>query len=242
MKRALNISCCVAAILTLAACEKRRHVEEFYYPWRQLGTPTVYQYQPTDTADTLAAPYYVLLQQLKTDTATFLLRTRYSNQFYQVNLQREEMLREGALLNDLRLFTFTPEGRQQSLPAVIEHGNVFPFFVKDTAGIFLSRMYWELPDQKGHKQTLIRNRRYLHDTTFDFKGRKIPAIVMEVREVTDDDNQQGVLEIELKGTETYARGLGLVAYTLTDNNGILKQSYQLTDTLSLKTFSRMAGQ
>ncbi len=223
--------------LLFTACSKR-NVQDYYYPFDKLDKPQVYEYR-SPNPDSSMQPYYVLLQTHVTDTAKYLIRTRFDASYQQVNLTREMIVSDGVLLQDLQLFPFDPKtGKQVSFPAKVEAGNVFPFYIRDTTGIFLSRMSWNVPSDSVHVQTLIRNRRFLRDTTFLFKDRTYQAVVFEIRELSDDDNSKGHLEVEVNGIEVYARELGLVYYRLKTLDGRLLQEYQLVNATDYEIFKK----
>ena len=92
-------------------------------------------------------------------------------------------------------------------------GNVFPFKVSEGGGIFLYKTSFSLPDQPDVTTTLIKNRRYVGDTSYMFKDKKRACIAFEVKELVEiDDQKAGGIEPQWEGKEIYAENIGLIFY------------------------------
>ena len=83
--------------------------------------------------------------------------------------------------------------------------------MSDSSGVFLYKIRWEPPQDSGAVITLIKNRRYLKDTVVNVLGEEREAVVFDVQELLEYD-QNGVFEQRYGGQEVYARGIGLVYY------------------------------
>jgi len=129
------------------------------------------------------------------------------------------------LLEELFLYQSDSTDKQTRIPVEIVAGNNFPFEVQDSLGIFLYNIQWFSPADSS-TNTLIRNRRYLGRTTYEFEGKEYAAIEFGVRELIENE-QEGFLKIELKGKEIYAQGLGLVYTHKEAIDSGFEQTYQL---------------
>jgi hypothetical protein len=169
----------------------------------------VYEYHSVNN-DTLA-PEYWYYRSLRTDSAVYLVGTRYdAATLTPRQLVREEMVFNGMVVNDLLLYETDSTGRQQPIQAQIIAGNIFPFEVRDSGGIFLYKATWQSPAQQA-TYTLVKNRRYAGDTTFIFQNKTYDAVVFELKELVEQ-RQEGSLEQQYSSVEWYAKGLGLVYF------------------------------
>jgi hypothetical protein len=194
----------------LSACQSdTRHIRDYYFPLKQLTEGLVYEYQSVNN-DSLA-PEYWYFRSFVLDSGIYLTGTSYSPDFTPQQLVREEMVSNGMILQDLYLYDSDSTDFQQQVAAQIIAGNVFPFEVRDSGGIFLYKVSWQLPSEPGATTTLIKNRRYAGDTTFVFQDKRYDCVVFEVRELLEYD-LNGRFEQEFSSVEWYAKGLGLVYY------------------------------
>jgi hypothetical protein len=201
----------VSAFL-LVSCKSdgdRRDIRDYYFPVKELTDGLVYEYRPV--GNDAMAPAYWYYRSLIFEDSVFLTGTYYEYNLLPLQFTREEMVSNGMLLEEMYLYEQDSTGKQVRTEVDIVAGNVFPFEVRDPGGIFLYRVEWESPLDPGARTTLIKNRRYLGDTTFIYKEKTYDAVRFEVRELLEYD-KEGVFEKEYAGTEIYAEGLGLVYY------------------------------
>lgn len=197
------------AVMGLLACrnDAPRDIRNYYFPLKQLTQGLVYEYRAADTL----TPAYWYYRSILGQEGNFLTATYYEQELEPLQTAREEMVTNGILLRDLRLHTPGNAGVSQTTPVKIEHGNVFPFYVTDSLGVFLYKVSWT--DEEGQQITLTRNRRFSGDTSFHFEGRTWPGVVFSLMESIELDHpQQGYFEQQLQGKEGYAKGLGLFFY------------------------------
>ena len=186
----------------------KRDIRDFYYPLKSLKDGMVYEYRAVQP-DSLA-PYYWYYRTHQQDEQVFLTGTYYEVDLIPKQFTREELVNNGMLLNELNLYrTDTLTGKQTPYAANIVAPNTFPFYVSNPGGIFLYHISWQEPTDSATTTTLIKNRRYLGDTTFVFGSNHYDCIAFEVRELVEVANE-GVLEQEFSGVEFYAKGIGLV--------------------------------
>ncbi len=228
---------CTSMLSCTSDKNDKRNIKSFYYPVEALKNPLVYEYRPV-VNDTLGLQYYYF-QTLETDTATYFTSNIY-NQFFEVEqFSIEEVVSNGMLQKDYFLYTFDTSGIQTRIPAEIEYNNSFPFEVKDSSGVFLQKMTFTLNEDPLHTTTLIRNRRYIGDQTFTYKGKEYEAITFGLREIIDDF-YNGHLETETSGIEVYAKGLGLVYFKKIISENLILE-YELSDTYTMEELERKAN-
>jgi hypothetical protein len=158
------------------------------------------------------APYYLYFTTLVQDGKTNFTTAYYDAKFQTQSVSIEEMLGNGMILRKLSLYQTDPTtGKSLGMEAKINNGAVFPFEVTDSLGVFVYNITLHAdPKDTSHITNIIRNRRYIKDTTYTYQNKQYDAIVVQVRQVQDDDHK-GHLEAETSATEIYAKGLGLVS-------------------------------
>ena len=86
-----------------------------------------------------------------------------------------------------------------------------------------------MPSHPKVETTLIKNRRFMGDTTFVYQGQTHESILFEVRELFErDDQEEGYFEQEFSGIEIYAKDIGLVYYRKEITSELIIE-YQLVD-------------
>ncbi len=202
-----------------------KNIRDYYFPLQKLTDGLVYEYHSVNL-DTLA-PDYWYYRSVETDSALYLTSTHYDPAtLTPMQLLREEEVSNGMLVNSLYLFENDTTGKQQQIEAEIIAGSIFPFEVRDSGGIFLFKTTWQSPAQQA-TYTLVKNRRYIGDTTFVFNTRSYDAVVFEVKELMEQ-RQEGVFEQQYASVEWYAKDLGLV-YFRKDISPTFVLEYRLAD-------------
>lgn len=226
-----------------AACtHARRDIRAFYFPIENLAEGRVYDYAPVGT-DTIP-PDYWYFRALSQDGAQYLLATYYDGNFEVGQLTLEKFTASGARAEDYFLYVPDSAGQRSiRIDTKLESPDVFPFSVQDSAGVFLFSLNFHPPGDSATTIYLIRNRRYLGDgPDFEFKGKKHPTIRFSLREAVGN-SAEGDAEVESRGEEWYAKGLGLVYYRkVTGTSGKMRQEFRLRDTFSMRELERRAGQ
>ena len=200
-------------MMSIMACgpNGQKDIRDYYFPLKKLTEGLVYEYRSVGQ-DSLS-PVFWYYRSFIQDEGVFLTGTYYEYDLNPLQLVKEELVSNGMLLDDLFLYMPDSTGRQQRLDVEVLAGNAFPFTVSDSSGIFLYKVRFEDPNEKGHTTTLIKNRRYLGETTYTFQGKEYQAIRFEVRELIEDNSlTEGGIEPQFDGEEIYAKGLGLVYY------------------------------
>ena len=224
------------AFFLLTGCrqDRKRDIRDYYFPLNSLSEGMVYEYEAV-YPDSLA-PYYWYYRSVPADQQMFLTGTYYEVDLIPRQLIREEMVGNGMLLEELSLFHTDSLGKQQPNPVKILAGNTFPFYVSLPGGVFLYRIEWQDPSDSSTTTTLIKNRRYLGDTTFLYKNKEYDCVAFEVKELVEVENE-GVLEQQFAGVEFYAKGVGLV-YVRKQVSEQLSFAYALTDRYPMDTLEQ----
>lgn len=233
-----------ATLLSFSTCgpTSGRDIRDYYFPFRQLTEGLVYEYTAIDS-NTLEAHDYWYYRSFIQDTAMFLTVNFYNAQFLPERFSREELVSGGIVLNELFLYEADTTGRQQRTAATIESANVFPFYIDpDAPEIYLYKVRFRLPSQPASANTtLIINRQFARDTTFQLDGTDYPAIQFDLRGVVEiRDTSAGGIEPTFTGGEIYAEGIGLVEYWR--SFGEQKRHYRLADRYPMTTFEEKAAQ
>ncbi|MCB0640778.1 MAG: hypothetical protein KDC44_04025 [Phaeodactylibacter sp.] len=223
-------------LVAFAACRTdsgKRSIANYYFPYDPNAEGVVYEY--TSALDELDPPFYWYTRPLKTDSADFLVRAYYDHQFQPYQLLREELVSNGVLLADYRLYDWDSTGQNVTeLPVQIEGNNLFPFELSDESGVLFFKISFLTEDSI--LTTLIRNRQYLGDTTWTYKGKTYDCVRFYVRELVDIETE-GHAEHEFDGEEIYADGLGLV-YFEKNISDQFRTAYALADTFSMQELER----
>jgi len=222
-------------LLSCGPSSEQTSLKGYYFPIDSLEDGQVYIYRMGN-----GYPYEFDVWFYKSVTEngkTFLTAQQYDLMGNVRQFQLQEITATGAMLDQNIFFGVDSTGLALPTNCEILEDSHFPFFVKDTLGIFLSSLSY-IDSNDSTKVTLVRNRRFLRDTTFLYMGKSVPAVLMEVKEAYDYD-KQGILTVEAKGYETYAQGLGLVSSRKYLQDSI-EFSFQLDTTMSMDDFLKIS--
>ena len=218
----------------LDCSDDQKNIRDYYFPLKQLKEGLVYEYQAI-APDSLA-PYYWFYRSIIEEDRVFLTGTYYEVDLIPKQFTQEELVENGMLLDTLILYYTDSTDRQQPIKVDIVAGNLFPFQVSLPSGVFLYNVHWQEPDDPTTTTTLIKNRRYLGDTTFVFQNKTYDCVVFDVKELVEV-NQEGALEQQFSGIEFYAKGVGLV-YTKRIINEHLSFEYALANRYQMDTLEQ----
>ncbi len=221
--------------LGCTACQfspEGRDIRNYYFPLRSLTDGLVYEYRPVRN-DSLPPEYWYYRSLLPGDSV-FLSATFYERDLLPRQQMTQKMTGQGMILKDLYLYEpdSTRDDVQLQIPVQVVADDVFPFRVRDNGGVFVYHIHWTPPQDPDATIRLIRNRRYVGDTTYTFKGERYPAVRFSIRELLEYD-ANGVFEQEYDGEEIYAKELGLVYYRKTISDA-LELEYALEDRYSME--------
>lgn len=209
----LVLGCAVAMVC--ASCSReaedgKKSIRDFYFPLKKLEEGQAYAYESV-RADGQRDTTYWFYRSEKNDTTTLLTGTYYGQLPYRQHSTQEEAVRNGMLTNKVTLYISDNLGHREAMPVKVISGSAFPFEVSDSGGIFLYKIQYAFPLKPQDTTTLIKNRRYLGDTTITVLEDNYRAVAFEVKELIESGNSQaGFVEPRYSGKEVYAKGIGLV--------------------------------
>lgn len=226
------------SLLFLSACttpegEAKRDISTYYYPFKQLEKGgIVYAYDSKIAKAGISNTEYWYVQLLETDSGAYVVSTYYDPSLTQGLNTVDRVVDNGTVLDKIFFYEFdTTTNKRMPIEGVIESGSNYPFEVTDSTGLFLYSVKYHPYGQPDTWNYLIRNKRFYGDgPSFDFKGKKLKTVQFKIKEVVGSDNQ-GAAELEGKGEQRFAEGLGLVYYKK-EYKGY-RQEYELVDTFSM---------
>jgi hypothetical protein len=233
-------ACCISLLLLACQSDGRRNIRDYYFPAEPLYTGLVYEYNTQQNGQSGTDYWYY--RMFERDSGLFLGVTYYDQQFVIRQIVREKLVDNGSLARDYFLYEpDTASGQLLRVQGQIESPNLFPFSVKDSAGIFLFRLRYHAATDTSNINYVIRNRSFLGDgPAFELKGKKYPTIRFRLREVVGNE-REGSWEAEGIGEEWYARDLGLVYSRKSFNKGQIVLESRLRDTYPMSTLEAKAG-
>ncbi len=233
MSPSFQVCCMVLMVFLGFGCQQEQKkseeidIESYYFPIHKLdgGMMFVYKYK-----DAMMPEFYWHLKTNKQQDSLYLKIIELNGDFIVQQQLTEQIYPSGTRIIDYQIMDIDSLGLIDTATLEIQNGDSYPFYVENGGGVYIFQVNWIFPKNPESKYTLIRNRRYVGDTTFVFKGKEVPAITFSVKElfVNELDGRQ---ELEFNKTEIYAKGLGLV-YSKNPLNDSLSLEYQLVDTLA----------
>ena len=159
------------------ACNKSdgtKDIRDYYYPLKALQDGMVYEYHPVHV-DSLT-PVYWYYRSLLNEQGKYLTGTYYEEDLIPRQFVKEEMIHNGMLLDEIKLLVADSTGNPETIPVEILSGSVYPFAVKENGGIFLYKIKWDYPIDPPTSTTLIKNRRYVGDTTLTVANKSYDCV------------------------------------------------------------------
>ncbi len=229
-------------ILLWSSCNDsdRKNIKEYYFPIDDLKEGRVYEYRSV-TNDTLP-PRYWYYTTIENDSGKYFISNYYDHTFVNKQFVMEEVVGNGILTKKYQLMSIDPESQELQIVDIdVVKDSAFPFSVKKDGGVFPMELRFKDPTDSQEDIRLIRERKYLTDTIYPFKGKDIPSVVFsadEVREFTHPE--KGDFDNTTSATEIYAKGIGLISrkYEI----GGIDMEYVLFDTFSMAQLEKMASQ
>lgn len=206
----------------------------FFYPLPILTDGLVYEYLPVNEDN--SPPFYYYHRSFFEGDSTILATTYYDYSFAPFQFSRQRIYKNGVEQKDMRLFfPDSTSNKQQEVRVDVVYDDVFPFFVSDSSGVLLTELQWDGPEPN-RTTSLIRNRRYIGDTSHVFKGKTADALVFDLKELIRLE-EDGVTETDYGGVEIYRQGLGLVYFKKKISDSFVIE-YQLNDTFPMETLEK----
>ncbi len=204
---------------------KTKNIRSYYYPIADFMDGKVYEYKAVN--DSLA-PFYWYFRTTISRGDTILTSEYFDHNFTVQQLTNEEIVKNGIILNDFYLYeTDSLTGQQKQNRVRVEVDNVYPFEVTDSTGLFLYKVFWRDYHQPNQKYRLIKNRHYMGEDTYTYKGQKLACVRFFIRELLEIE-EVGFQEVAYNSIEYYAKNIGLV-YFRKEIEGNVVQEYELAD-------------
>lgn len=230
MKKAIGslLGFCLLSVWMMKCSSGGWNTRNYYFPLNELEEGRVYAYRNEGNIGPPVVYWYY--RSIIGSGKVYLTATYYEDNPSPLQLVTERLVENGMIREELFLFEVDSLGKSQRTKAVIEVGDAFPFYVKEKGGIFLQRQTW-MDRGTGHKITLIKNRIFGGQTSFNWEGSDWNALEFEIKELLIDEGD-GALELEFKGKEVYAAGMGLVYYEKEIEEGVV-MAYRLEDIMTM---------
>jgi hypothetical protein len=228
--------------LTFSGCATSSDINlrPYYFPVENLKIGRVYRYETTQ--NDLSMAEYGYFKTLERDTGVFLASTFYDQNFSITQIRSEKITPSGSIAKDC--FLFEPDKKTDNflrVQSTVKSPDLYPFRVSDTLGIYLYSLSYHPKNDTTSTNYIIRNRRYLGTGgPFILNEISYPCIRMEIREIIGNE-QEGSWETEGIGEEWYARGLGLVYYRKSYDQGKLILETKLKETFPMSELEKRAG-
>ncbi len=208
--------------ICFAACtgDGKRDIKAYYFPIDELRRGLVYEYEVSQNG--VVTPEYWFYRSVSRDSGIFLSSTYY-DQFFRIGqICREKVVDNGTQAREYMLFEpDSISGEPIQTRAAITAPDIFPFQVKDSTGVFLFSVSFHPPDDTLATVYVIRNRRFLGDApNYEILNKQLPCIRFSLTEAIGN-KKEGNTEVEGKGEEWYAKGIGLVKYKKNYGSGSL---------------------
>lgn len=202
-----------------------KNIRSYYYPVADFMDGKVYEYRAVN--DSLA-PFYWYFRTTISRGDTIITSEYFDHNFVVQQLTNEEIVTNGVILNDFYLYEADSlTGQQKQNRVRVEVDNTFPFEVTDSMGLFLYKVFWRDYYQPEQKYRLIKNRHYMGDATFSYKGQSVDCVRFLNRELLEIE-EVGFQEVRYNSVELYAKNIGLV-YMRKEIEGNVVQEYELVD-------------
>ncbi len=189
--------------MLLTCCTSSRGPNaDYYYPINELEDELLYTYE--SVGDAGFGPHYWAYSAKEFSDSTIL-----SGTYYDANRQprqhiTERIVNDGSLRRSLTLLEPGDSATNERSATVLEPV-VFSFEPPNPDRLLVSAVRWQ---EEGITYTVTHNRHYLRDTSIVFNGQSYPAQTWMVRELIEQDSA-GVLALESRAIEVYAKGIGL---------------------------------
>ena len=233
IKRPLNLIFLLLGLSLLYSCQSKnttKNIRSYYYPVAEFMDGKVYEYRAVN--DSLA-PFYWYFRTTISRGDTILTSEYFDHNFTVQQLTNEEIVKNGVILNDFYLYeTDSLTGQQKQNPVRVEVDNVYPFEVTDSTGLFLYKVFWKDYYQPDHKYRLIKNRHYMGEATYPYKGQSVDCVRFFNKELLEIETV-GFQEVNYHSVELYAKNIGLV-YSRKEIEGNIVQEYELADIYEMR--------
>lgn len=239
--KSLSFLVCLFVFLGLfQSCKQDNRIalKSYYYPTETLDNGLVYEYANFRNGQSANTDYWYF-RNIKSEEKLFLVGQNYGPDFIPNQFVREEILESGSLIREGFLLTAPDSlGLQQKTMFEVKQKSVFPFFVKDSLGVFIYEINFEQKEDVLLNYNIIRNRRYLGQEHYNYNGKEIDCAVFEIKELYEIESD-GVQTFEFRGKEYYGKGIGLVYQRKAMGENV--QELKLVNQFSMEELEKKAG-
>jgi hypothetical protein len=234
--------CAVGLAAIFAGCRSdgQRDISAYYFPVDKLRGGRVYEYASREGNASISEYWYY--RSFQRDSGQFISATFYDRNFQIGQIAREKVTDAGIVARDY--FLYEPDeqsGKQIKMKTVLESPMMYPFHVSDSNAVFQFGLQYHPAWDPEATAYIIRDRRFLGNAPdFELKGNKYPCIRFSVRESIG--SKKGDPEVEGRGEEWYAKGIGLVYARKTYAQGAVKVENRLVDIFSMKELEKRAAE
>ena len=233
IKHPLSLIILLLGLSILYSCQSEnttKNIRSYYYPVADFMDGKVYEYRAVN--DSLA-PFYWYFRTTISRGDTILTSEYFDHNFIVQQLTNEEIVKNGVILNDFYLYeTDSLTGQQKQNRVRVEVDNVYPFEVTDSTGLFLYKVFWKDYYQPDQKYRLIKNRHYMGEATYNYRGQSVDCVRFFNKELLEIE-ADGFQEVNYNSVELYAKNIGLV-YSRKEIEGNIVQEYELADIYEMK--------
>jgi hypothetical protein len=233
----------VICLVFVLACKggSKRDIRDYYFPVEELRKGQVYEYDLVQGDS--SSPEYWYFRAFQRDSGLFLAGTFYNERFEIGQIIRVKIADEGVEARSYYIYDADFEtGKQIQTNAVIESPEVFPFQVKDSAGVSVFKLKYHPAGDPEVTIQLTRSRIFLGNAPdFEFNGDLYPCVRFGLTEEIGT-GKIGKGKLSGSGEEWYAKGLGLVYYrkTLGSKKAKVEYAYRLKDIFPMSEFEKRA--
>jgi len=183
-------------------------LKNYYFPLEQMEEGKVYRY--TSDSDTSQGEQLWILKSFKKDGSYILKGAIYQLQDKITHQWQEGQTETGMVMLEYALAMNGIAADSKLTSTKIIYDDMFPFNA-DKGGVFLFDMKWKDPADQKIGYELIRNRIFRGDTSMMVLGRQQDVKHFSIKERVEVNND-GILGLDLRGEEYYAKNIGLVKY------------------------------
>lgn len=233
----------VICVMLAAACkgDSKRDIRDYYFPVEDLRRGQVYEYDLAKGDS--SSPEYWYFRAFQRDSGQFLAGTLYDERFQIGQIIRVKIEDASVVARSYSIYDADFEtGKQIQTNAVIESPEVFPFQVKDSAGVSVFKLKYHPAGDPEVTIQLTRTRIFLGNAPdFEFNDEVYPCVRFGLTEEIGT-GKIGKGKLTGTGEEWYARGLGLVYYrkTFASKKAKVEYEYRLKDIFPMSEFEKRA--
>lgn len=223
------LSILITASILVGCKSSPDSLKSFYFPLNT-SDGLVYQYQRT-TNGNASDTYYCFYKSHLLDG-----QKHFTGQYYEADGRVSQFYRQMVDDGGIEMESYLLYEADTLDPTTVKvvHDDIFPFYPSDTMSVYLYRVSYE-SKLDSSVTTITRNRRYIGKESWTHNQKTYEAIRFGLLERIEND-KNGVVTIDLKGHEIYAKDVGLVYLERKSDEGALTLIDQLVDRIEMTEF------